>query len=56
MRAWRVTPTIDVVGMLVGAVVAMFVAPIGVGFGISGGLFLGILMATIAWMTRRQVK
>ncbi|GAA2944551.1 hypothetical protein GCM10010458_32270 [Microbacterium luteolum] len=43
-------------GMFVGVVVGMFVEPIGVGFGISGGLFLGILVATIAWMIRRRAK
>ncbi|MBT2474048.1 hypothetical protein J7E68_05535 [Microbacterium sp. ISL-103] len=43
-------------GVFVGVLVGMFVEPIGVGFGISGGLFLGILVATIAWLVRRQAK
>lgn len=49
--------TIGVVaGMLAGVVIGMLVEPVGVGFGIAGGLFLGILGATIAWMIRRPAK
>jgi hypothetical protein len=45
-----------VAGMLVGVVLGMLIEPVGVGFGIGGGLFLGILVATIAWMIRRPAR